>query len=90
MNPREIPGLMRRSEIKWLSKVAKGCDLIVEIGTWFGRSTCAMGENVRGKIITIDSFHMEGVPSRLPLAREAIKHQGEDPDWIYHCCLVSV
>jgi len=86
----DIPGWMRRRELEWLSKRARNCNLIVEIGTWLGKSTYAMGESVNGKIITIDSFRMEGVPLRWGTAWEAHKGMKEDPDWIYHRCLENL
>jgi predicted O-methyltransferase YrrM len=51
-----IPGWMDRREIHWLAYQAKNCDLVIEIGTWLGRSAYAMGQKVRGRVITIDNF----------------------------------
>lgn len=86
----DIPGWMRRRELEWLSKRARNCNLIVEIGTWLGRSTYVMGESVNGKVITIDSFIMDGVPLDSSLVRNAQKEMTKDPDWIYHCCLKNL
>ena len=90
MKATDIPGWMTESELIWLTDKARQCNLIVEIGTWLGRSTYAMAEVISGKIITIDSFRMEGVPLRWDTAREAHKGMKEDPDWIYHRCLENL
>lgn len=88
MKATDIPGWMDEKEIEWLAEQAKHHNLIVEIGTWLGRSAYAMGEVTPGKIITIDSFKMEGVPpKRWPTAIEAHKEMETDPDWIYRRCL---
>ena len=91
MNPTDIEGWMREKELIWLSKEAKKCKLIVEVGTWCGRSTYAMALKVRRKIITIDSFLMKGVPyKRWDIARIASTHLKDDPDWLYNKCLENL
>jgi len=91
MTANEIQGWMRRREIAWLRKIAMNCNLIVEIGTWMGKSTFAMGEAINGKVITIDSFIMEGVPvQRFGTSREASRQMATDSDWLYHKCLENL
>ena len=91
MTANEIQGWMRKRELAWLRKVAANCNLVVEIGTWMGKSTFAMGEAVNGKVITIDTFKMDGVPiRRYYTSREAQKQVAADPDWIYHKCLENL
>jgi predicted O-methyltransferase YrrM len=90
MRARDIPGWMPERELAWLERMAKQCNLIVEIGAWFGRSACAMGEEVLGKVITIDRFDMDGVPLRWKIARDAHQGMKTDPEWIYHRCLENL
>lgn len=90
MTATEIPGWMRPRELRWLAKIARNCNLIVEVGTWQGKSTYAMGEAIQGKVITIDSFKLDGVPMRFGIVREARRGMRQDPDWIYHRCLENL
>ena len=92
MKATEIEGWMRYRELLWLSKMARRCSLIIEVGTWNGRSTCAMAERMKhGKIITIDSFMMKGVPpGRWDIARKAYDALQEDPDYIFKCALMNL
>lgn len=55
----EIQKLMRIREerdLNWLAEVAKGCQRIVEIGTYLGASTRAMLDNSQARIWCIDSW----------------------------------
>jgi predicted O-methyltransferase YrrM len=93
---REIRGWMRRGELRWLEKVSSSCDLVIEIGTWQGRSTYAMGENVKGKVIAIDPFtpeKMESKSQRITYRRHYpvdISIIQDDPDLMYRLCLKNL
>ena len=90
----DICGWMSDRELLWLSDRAKKCDLIIEIGTWLGRSAYAMGETVLGKVITIDNFSLEEILSKIPKADRkiswAIKMDNREEDWLYHQCLANL
>lgn len=51
-----IAGWMTYEELKWLAKAASKHDTIVEIGSYQGRSTCAMAQNTKGVIYAVDDF----------------------------------
>lgn len=53
-----IPGWMNADELAWLADTASRCMFIVEIGTYAGRSTRAMGDNIAagGVIHTLDPY----------------------------------
>lgn len=52
----QISGWMRPRELEWLAEKAADCQIIIEIGTWKGRSTAAMAEHTNGIVYTIDHF----------------------------------
>lgn len=56
MNPLEIQGWMTPDELDWLTKTAASKNLIIEIGTWKGRSTAALCNGCPGRVISIDSY----------------------------------
>jgi len=59
-NSLKILGSMSRRELHWLAWNAKNCKVVIEIGTWMGRSAYAMGAFIkRGKVITIDNYLWE-------------------------------
>ncbi len=51
-------GWMKPAELKWLAKQASKMHSIVEVGSWMGRSTTAMADNMEGsgKIIAVDTW----------------------------------
>ena len=52
-------GWMHDDELKWLAEQASAKNLIVEIGSFKGRSTRALGDNALGKVIAIDHWNGE-------------------------------
>jgi predicted O-methyltransferase YrrM len=52
----EIPGWMSEIDLQWLGEQAKHHDLIVEIGSYQGRSTRALGDNARGVVYAVDDW----------------------------------
>ena len=63
----KINGWMSERELQWLSDRAKEHNLIVELGSYRGRSTRALGDSTKGKVIAID--HWQGEP-HLPMEQE--------------------
>lgn len=49
-----IPGWMTAAELLWLAEHARRSKLIVEIGSYCGRSTRALAENTDGRVLAID------------------------------------
>jgi predicted O-methyltransferase YrrM len=52
----QIEGWMEPPEIAWLAEQAASHRLIVEIGSYKGRSTRALADNTDGLVIAIDDF----------------------------------
>jgi len=51
-----ISGWMELNELDWLAQQAAGCTTVIEIGSWKGRSTRALAENVGSTVYAVDSF----------------------------------
>jgi len=51
-----INGFMHETELQWLYEKAKGMKTIVEVGSWFGRSTHALLSGCRGTVYAVDTF----------------------------------
>lgn len=54
----KIDGWMRHDELIWLAEKASKARIIIEVGTYLGRGTRAMGDNLsaNGVIYTIDPY----------------------------------
>ena len=59
----EIQGWMTHVELDWLFKQARAHQQIVEIGSWFGRSTHALCTACDGHVSAVD--HFQGSPAEL-------------------------
>lgn len=57
----KIEGWMTLPELEWLSRTASSRRIIIEIGSWKGRSTKVMALSTPGKVYAID--HWMGSPS---------------------------
>lgn len=51
-----IPGWMSERELTWLATQARRCDTIIEVGSYYGRSTRALADNTYGVVICIDPW----------------------------------
>lgn len=51
-----IQGWMSQTELEFLANVAKGSHLIIESGSYKGRSAAALAENTPGKVICVDPW----------------------------------
>lgn len=56
----KIDGWMSDLELQWLADRAEEHELIVELGSYKGRSTRALGDSTKGKVVAID--HWMGEP----------------------------
>lgn len=52
----EISGWMKPAELRWLAEQSSKHRVIVEIGTWRGRSTRALADHTEGVVYTIDTW----------------------------------
>lgn len=57
----KIPGWMLEQELEWLAQHAQSHRRIVEVGSWKGRSTRALGDHALGVVYAVD--HWRGEPS---------------------------
>lgn len=51
-----IPGWMSERELLWLATMATECNLIVEFGSFYGRSTTALADNCKGRVWAVDPW----------------------------------
>lgn len=49
-------GWMTELELTYLAEVASKSRLIVEVGSWMGRSTCALAANTPGVVFAVDTW----------------------------------
>lgn len=47
---------MNEACLAWLATAARDCDLILELGTYRGRSACAMLDNSEARLWCVDNF----------------------------------
>lgn len=52
-----IEGWMYEPELRWLAQQASKHNVIVEIGSFLGRSTRAIGDNTNGVVFAIDNWY---------------------------------
>lgn len=72
-----IEGWMLPSELEWLATHAARASCIVEIGSWKGRATRALGDHAAGVVYAVD--HWRGEPSD-PQALCSIEAHGRGAD----------
>ncbi len=51
-----IEGWMEERELEWLAEQASKHNTIVEIGSYLGRSTCALADNTEGRVFAFDDW----------------------------------
>lgn len=56
-NAKLCDGFMCDSELEWLAKESKTSNVVIEIGSWHGKSTRAIGDNVKGAVIAVDHWN---------------------------------
>lgn len=52
----QIPGWTNPAELRWLAEQALNALMIVEIGSWKGRSTRAIADNTAGVVYAVDTW----------------------------------
>src|SRR5262245_4650710 len=80
----QIPGFMRRPALEWLATQAQTHNVIVELGSYCGRSTRALADNTPGVVYAIDDW--KGVRKDFwgqPVAPD-LQEQGRNSFGIFH------
>ena len=85
-NAEQLFGWMSHEELLWLAKQAQKHTRIVEIGSYLGRSTRALGDNTFGTVFAIDDF--EG-PRDINLPRALRENNLETFTWALQDLLES-
>jgi predicted O-methyltransferase YrrM len=65
----KIFGWMTREELEWLHSLASNSELVIEFGSWHGRSTLAL--TAATQVIAIDAWTLEG---GLKYCQEILEH----------------
>ncbi len=55
-----VPGLTTDADVQWLAARARGCQTIIEVGSYLGRTTRALADASEGLVYTIDLFEWPG------------------------------
>src|SRR5216684_8929489 len=66
----KIPGWMSESELSWLAWQATKHDVIVELGSYLGRSTRALGDHAHGIVFALDDWKGLRNPDETPTPEE--------------------
>lgn len=53
---RKVEGYMSEGELRWLAHQAKNAEVVIEVGSWKGRSTKAMAMATKGVIYAVDHW----------------------------------
>jgi len=53
----QINGWMRFPELKWLAENARNAKIIIEVGSYLGRSARALCDNTDGKVFSVDPYY---------------------------------
>ncbi len=82
----KIPGFTNVNELRWLAEQASTRRHIVEIGSWKGRGTRAMADNIMvgASVCAVDTWN--GTAEDWHMEELAGKH----PDWLYNEFIANV
>ena len=66
----KIDGWMWESELQWLASMAEKSHAILELGSFFGRSTRALCDNTKGTVVAVDLWEQTegGLVANFPEA----------------------
>lgn len=78
-NAKNVDGFMTEPELTWLANTAANKHMILEVGSWKGRSTRAIADNTTGIIVAVDTF--AGTENEGDAHKEAFEN---GPDYIFN------
>ncbi len=70
-----VQGWMTELELEYLAETASKFGNAVEVGSWMGRSTCAIAANIHGSVIAVDTW--KGSEEHVPMLA------GKHSLWLY-------
>jgi len=76
-------GFMHEGELRWLAKEAKKRKVIIEVGSWHGRSTRVLGDNACGIVYAVD--HFNGSKAETNWAHASAKLENGDHAFMEFC-----
>lgn len=71
-----VEGWMHETELYWLATMARHAKLIVEVGSWKGRSTKAIAYSTSGLVIAVDSWR--GAKNPLDVTAVEARERGSE------------
>ena len=77
-----VDGWLMESEASYLAEVASNSLVAIEVGSWLGRSTCAIAANIQGYVWAIDTW--KGSAEHVPMLAD------KPSDWLYERFLANV
>ena len=80
---KRISGWMTDKELEFLASTAQKSRMIIEIGSYYGRSCMAMADNTEGVVVSVDPYKGE-----YPTANGGIKLDFDEP--VYHDFLYNL
>ena len=73
MYTNNIKGWMSKEELQWLHNQSLKMNSIVEIGSWYGRSTHALVSGCNGNVYAIDTWSPEDMEAKYKGGEEVYK-----------------
>jgi hypothetical protein len=73
-----VDGWMSPSELAWLRDQASGHSVVVEVGSWKGRSSVALAEGCRGCLYMVDHFNGASAEENIKTYKDLVRPYGRE------------